>query len=103
MFRNWKDQVNNQLNTFTVFIFSAVIDIIYVSLVVLFNVAVDWFVGVIKPVGLTYWSFFITQILLGLLSLYNVGIYVYSDMRIMYFRSRKMIATAQKKIEKEKL
>jgi len=56
-------------------------------------------VNLLNPVGLSYWTFFITQILLGVLSLYNVGVYVYSDMRIVFIRSKKMISAAQKRVE----
>jgi hypothetical protein len=103
MFGNWKVQVNNTFNTFLVFILSAVIDAIYILVVVLFNVGVDWFVKLLKPVGLTYWMFLITQILLGLLSLYNIVIYVYSDMRIVFMRSKKMITRESRKNEEEEL
>ena len=101
MFGNWKDEVNSTLNTFIVFIFSIVIDTIYVIFVILFNVGIDLLVGFIKPVGLTYWTFFLTQILLAILSLYNITIYVYSDMRTMYFRSKKMIEKAQADMKEE--
>ena len=101
MFGNWKSHVTGTLNTFLVFIFSAVIDSIYVLVVVLFNVGIDWFVNFLKPVGLTYWTFVITQILLGALSLYNIVVYVYSDMRIVYIRSKKMISTAQKELRRK--
>lgn len=103
MFGDWKDQINSTLNTFIVFIFSTVIDAIYILLGVLVNVGVDWIVRVMKPVGLTYWMFLVTQILLGILSLYTIGIYVYSDMRIVYMRSKKMITSMQEKIEEDKL
>ena len=95
MFEDWKEQVNSTLNTFLVFIFTAIIDAFYILLVVLFNVVVDWGVNLLHPVGLTYWTFVITQILLGLLSLYNIGVYVYSDMRIVYMRSKKIIAAQE--------
>lgn len=101
MYGDWKDQVNSTVRTFIVFILSAIIDAIYVLLAVLLNVAVDRLVGLANPVGLTYWAFIVTQILLGILSIYNVGIYVYSDMHIIFLRSKKMIASAQKKIEEE--
>ena len=96
MFGQWKSQINSTLNTFIVFFLSGVIDAIYVLLVVLLNVGVDRLVKIFKPEGLTYWTFLITQILLGILSLYNIIIYIYSDMRIVYIRSKKMIAKAQK-------
>jgi hypothetical protein len=99
MFGNWKSHVSNTLNTFIVFMFSAVIDSFYILLVVFFNVGIDWFVNFLKPVGLAYWTFVITQILLGILSLYNIAVYVYSDMRIVYIRSKKMIAAAQERAE----
>ena len=101
MFKDWKSQVKSTLNTFLVFIFSAMIDAFYVLLVVFFNVGVDWFVKLLNPTGLTYWTFFITQILLGILSLYNIVIYVYSDMRIIYIRAKKMIALEESLEERE--
>jgi hypothetical protein len=101
MYGNWKDHISSTLNTFIVFILSGLIDAIYVLLVVFFNVGVDRLVSLLKPEGLTYWIFLITQILLGLLSLFNIIIYVYSDMRIVYLRSKKLIASTQENIEEE--
>ena len=47
------------------------------------------------------YAFLITQVLLAVLSLYNILIYVYSDMRIVYMRSKKTIALVKEKIEEK--
>lgn len=98
---DWKKQIVGNLNTFFVFMISAIIEAVYISLVVLINVGVDLFVNFLHPTGITYWTFLVTQILLVVLSLYNMVFYVYSDMKIAYFRYKKTISLAQRKIDME--
>lgn len=98
---SWKDLIR-ELKVFTVWIFSSLIDAIFLALWVL----VQWLVNgnVIVRFGLSgidRWMLFAFQVLFAISTLAPVVIYIYADTSVMFWQAQMRIWREKDKYEKK--